>query len=243
MLIQGGVEEYRGEPSELAARLGQAPRRGRRADPEARQGRHVAVAARAARREAELLLEEALVLRGVGDEDEDAGRAVAGRVDADRGREAPGEREFRVLDAGSSLEVASTRARGTPAPRRPCCLPRSEEGTTSAQMPRWPQQQQQQCRRSRERGDEGPAALALYLPHVRLGERRVGVPSREDREPRTRGGVARVADVVAVLPVDLRRGAGRVAARGRAPTPPATSSVSPSSTRTPTHPSPPSPTA
>ena len=146
MLIQGGVEGYRGEPSELAARLGQAPRRGRRADPEARQGRHVAVAARAARREAELLLEEALVLRGVGDEDEDAGRAVAGRVDADRGREAPGEREFRVLDAGPSLEVASTRARGTPAPRRPCCLPRSEEGTTSAQMPRWPQQQ---CRRSR----------------------------------------------------------------------------------------------
>ena len=146
MLIQGGVEGYRGEPSELAARLGQAPRRGRRADPEARQGRHVAVAARAARREAELRLEEGLVLRRVCDEDEDAGRAVAGRVDADRGREAPGEREFRVLDAGSSLEVASTRARGTPAPRRPCCLPRSEEGTTSAQMPRWPQQQ---CRRSR----------------------------------------------------------------------------------------------
>ena len=82
MLIQGGVdlEGYRGEPSELAARLGQAPRRGRRADPEARQGRHVAVAARAARREAELL-EEAPVLRGVGDEDEDAGRAVRSTLD------------------------------------------------------------------------------------------------------------------------------------------------------------------
>ena len=41
----------------------------------------MAVAARAARREAELLLEEALVLRGVGDEDEDAGRAVRSTLD------------------------------------------------------------------------------------------------------------------------------------------------------------------
>ena len=228
MLIQGGVEGYRGEPSELAARLGQAPRRVRLADPEAPQGRHVAVVARAARREAELQ-EEAPVLRGVGDEDEDAGRAVAGRVDADRGREAPGERDFRVLDAASSLEVASTRARRTPIAAPAVLLAalgggddeRPDAEVAAAAVPpamvaaRGGDERERDRRavRPRERSDEGPAALALDLAHVRPPQPRVRVRRREVREPRTRGGVARVADVVAVEPVDLRRGAGRVAAR------------------------------